>query len=126
MVRLNEAAKAVLRDAGVSQAAWARANWMADGKWCGDACGCPDSGRCMNGFHHMPDDECGCLRTLLADYLKGEGTFAEFPADTVAAAALEQPGPGVRCHGCGALPDEQHDENCPERDPGPVWPGGGE
>ena len=36
----------------------------------------------------------------------------------------DPPGPGVRCRGCGALPDEQHREECPERDPGPVWPGG--
>lgn len=79
-MKLNDDAKAVLRDAGVSQAAWARANYMADGKWTGDPCGCPDSGRCMNGYHHMPDEECGCLRTLLAEYLKGEGIFAEFPA----------------------------------------------
>jgi hypothetical protein len=52
----------------------------------------------------------------------------DLPAEeeTVAAAALEPPGPGVRCHGCGALPDEQHDEGCPERDPGPVWSGDGE
>ena len=54
-MKLNDDAKAVLRDAGVSQAAWARANYMADGKWTGDPCGCPDSGRCMNGFHHFPD-----------------------------------------------------------------------
>jgi hypothetical protein len=80
-VKLNEDAKAVLRDAGVSQAAWARANFMADGKWSGDACGCPDSGRCMNGFHHFPDDECECLRVLLESYLVGEGTFAEYPKD---------------------------------------------
>lgn len=79
MATLNEDAKTVLRDAGVSQAAWARANFMAGGRWCGDPCGCPDSGRCMNGFHHFPDDECGCLRVLLEQYLAGEGTFAEFP-----------------------------------------------
>ena len=33
----------------------------------------------VNGFHHYPDDECGCLRVLLEQYLAGEGTFAEFP-----------------------------------------------
>jgi len=78
MARLNEDAKIVLRDAGVSQAAWARANYMADGKWTGDACGCPDN-RCKDGYHHYPGDECGCLRVLLEQYLAGEGTFAEFP-----------------------------------------------
>jgi hypothetical protein len=75
-VQLNETAKAALRDAGVSQAAWARANYMSDGKWTGDACGCPDD-RCMNGFHHIGEDDCGCLPVLLEQYLAGEGTFAE-------------------------------------------------
>lgn len=31
--------------------------------------------------------------------------------------------PGLNCQGCGALPDEQHDENCAEAGTGgPVWP----
>jgi len=79
-MRLNDAAKAALRDAGVSQAAWARANYMPDGRWSGDACGCPDD-RCKDGYHHFPGEECGCLRTLLADYLVGGTfhTFAELP-----------------------------------------------
>ena len=42
MTALNANAKAALRDAGVTQAEWARANFMRDGKWCGDICGCPD------------------------------------------------------------------------------------
>ena len=79
-MKLNQDAKIVLRDAGVSQATWARANFMADGKWCGDACGSPDD-RCKDGYHHFPDDECGCLRVLLEQYLRGEGTFAEYPKD---------------------------------------------
>lgn len=66
MAKLNAAAKATLRDAGITQAAWARANFCSDGKWAGDACGCPDD-RCMDGFHHDPDEECGCLRSLLAN-----------------------------------------------------------
>jgi hypothetical protein len=69
MAALNATAKAALRDAGVSQAAWARANHSADGNWNGDACGCPDD-RCIN-HHHDAGEECGCLRTLLADYLSG-------------------------------------------------------
>ena len=77
MARLNETAKAMLRDAGISQAEWARRNWMADGKWSGDICGCPDSGRCANGYHHDGPDDCGCLPTLLAQLLAGEGFFAE-------------------------------------------------
>jgi hypothetical protein len=74
-VKLNEDAKAALRDAGVSQAAWARANYSTDDRWPGDACGCPDS-RCI-GYHHDEDEECGCLPVLLARYLNGEGFFAE-------------------------------------------------
>ena len=65
MARLNEDAKIVLRDAGVSQAAWARANFMADGKWCGDACGCPDD-RCI-GYHHDGPDDCECLPALMEE-----------------------------------------------------------
>lgn len=75
MAALNATAKAVLRDAGITQAAWARANFMADGKWWGDACGCPDD-RCMDGYHHYPDDECGCLAVLLEQLLAGEGVSA--------------------------------------------------
>ena len=80
-----------------------------------------------------------------AVYLGSGATFLSFdsPADARAVAAAcieaaeamerlaeegevlvgEAPGPGVRCQGCGALPDEQCGEECPERDPGPVWPG---
>jgi len=64
VTRLNDAARAALRDAGISQAAWARAQGFADGRWHGDACGCPDD-RCI-GFHHH-GDECGCLAVLLAE-----------------------------------------------------------
>jgi hypothetical protein len=48
----------------------------------------------------------------------GTGQFTPVGPD------YDPPGPGVRCRSCGALPDEQHREECPERDPGPVWPGG--
>ena len=64
MAKLNEDAKITLRNAGVSQAAWARAHF-ADGRWHGDACGCPDD-RCI-GYHHEARDDCGCLPALLAD-----------------------------------------------------------
>ncbi len=78
MAALNATAKATLRDAGISQSEWARRNWMADGKWSGDICGCPDSGRCANGYHHDGPDDCGCLPALLADLLAGDPyhTFA--------------------------------------------------
>jgi hypothetical protein len=65
MARLNSAAKSALRDAGVTQAAWARAHGFSDGRWHGDACGCPDD-RCI-GFHHGAAEECRCLPALLAD-----------------------------------------------------------
>jgi len=75
---LNAAAKAALRDAGISQAAWAREWFPCNGKpgdlsteigrpvWLGDACGCPDD-RCI-GYHHDAGDDCGCLRVLLDKY----------------------------------------------------------
>jgi hypothetical protein len=72
MTALNATAKATLKAADVTQAEWARANYMESGKWCGDQCGCPDD-RCANGFHHMGPDDCGCLPTLLAEYLQPEG-----------------------------------------------------
>jgi hypothetical protein len=77
---LNAAAKAVLRDAGVTQADWAR-EWfpcnavpgdrsteIGRPAWLGDACGCPDD-RCKDGFHHEPHEDCGCLGVLLNRYL---------------------------------------------------------
>ena len=65
MSALNATAKATLRACGVSQAGWARRNYFSDGKWGGDACGCPDD-RCI-GYHHDDPDDCGCLRALLDD-----------------------------------------------------------
>lgn len=68
MAKLNATAKAMLREAGISQAAWARANYMRDGKWCGDACGCADD-RCI-GYHHDADDDCGCLPATIGLYFE--------------------------------------------------------
>ena len=62
MSRLNATAKATLRDYGISQPGWARRNY-SDGKWGGDACGCPDD-RCI-GYHHDDPEDCGCLPVLL-------------------------------------------------------------
>lgn len=84
MTALNSTAKATLKAADVTQAEWARANFMRDGKWCGDICGCPDSGRCASGFHHMGEDDCGCLPTLLEQYLAGEGMFDVTRAEELA------------------------------------------
>ena len=84
MTALNAAAKATLKAADVTQAEWARANYMESGNWSGDICGCPDSGRCANGFHHMGEDDCGCLPTLLASYLAGQGIFDVTRAEELA------------------------------------------
>lgn len=62
MTTLTHQAKTALRDAGVSQAAWARQHFL-DGKWHGDRCGCPDD-RCI-GYHHDDEDDCQCLPALL-------------------------------------------------------------
>jgi hypothetical protein len=83
-MKLNDTAKATLRAVGVSQAEWARVNYMVSGNWSGDICGCPDSGRCANGFHHMGEDDCGCLGVLLEQYLAGEGIFDVTRADELA------------------------------------------
>jgi hypothetical protein len=81
MTALNATAKAALKEAGISQAAWARANYCPDGIWRGDACGCFDN-RCANGYHHVGEDDCGCLPVLIESYqrwLRGEdaGSFDE-------------------------------------------------
>ena len=78
MSGLSKNARTVLREAGVPPATWARAHYDTNGTWSGDACGCPDD-RCKDGFHHHPDQECGCLRTLLDSYVSGEGQFAGEP-----------------------------------------------
>jgi hypothetical protein len=80
MARLNTAAKSALRDAGITQAAWARTQGYSDGRWHGDACGCPDD-RCV-GFHHLKNEECGCLAALLA---------AVVPKATIAKSELAEP-----------------------------------
>jgi hypothetical protein len=70
MTALNATAKATLRAYGVSQAAWARRNFVS-GKWSGDTCGCPDD-RCI-GYHHDGPDDCGCLPALLESPAWGTG-----------------------------------------------------
>ncbi len=77
-MKLNAEARAVLAGAGMTPAAWARVLGYSGRSWGGDACGCPDD-RCMNGFHHEPQQECGCLESLLTRYLNGEESafFAE-------------------------------------------------
>ena len=63
MTTLNADAKATLREAGITQAAWIRAGGWIDGKWHGDECGCSDD-RCI-GYHHDEDEDCQCLPALL-------------------------------------------------------------
>ena len=69
MTALDPAARTALRDCGISVAAWARAQGFTDGRWHGDACGCPDD-RCA-GYHHDDDADCGCFAVLLEQYLAG-------------------------------------------------------
>lgn len=66
MAGLNAAARAAIREAGFTQAEWAAMWGYRDGEWGGDKCGCRDP-RCMDGFHHFPDGDCGCLEALLDD-----------------------------------------------------------
>jgi hypothetical protein len=73
---LGDAAKALLREHGISPSLWARANWAPAGDWTGDSCGCPDD-RCA-GHHHDAGQECGCLKVLLADFTAGKGTGGMF------------------------------------------------
>ncbi len=68
MAQLNAAALEALAAAEISVTDWARANMMGE-KWRGDICGCPDD-RCI-GFHHHGPDDCGCLPTLISEYLAG-------------------------------------------------------
>jgi hypothetical protein len=68
-MKLNEAAKDKLREAGITQAAYARSQGFRDGRWRGDACGCPDD-HCIN-YHHGANEECGCLPVLLAEVTRG-------------------------------------------------------
>lgn len=85
MTALNAAAKAAIREAGFTLAEFAKMCGYQDGKWHGDACGCTDTGRCMNGFHHFPDDECGCLRTMLDDAVAWRAATREPNEVTLAA-----------------------------------------
>lgn len=67
MPRLEPAARAYLRGVGVSQAALAR-HYFTDGRWHGDACGCPDD-RCI-GHHHESGDDCLCFPIAVREVLR--------------------------------------------------------
>ena len=98
MTVLNATAKATLRSYGVSQAALAR-RYFTDGRWHGDACGCPDD-RCI-GYHHDGPADCGCLPAVL-DEIRAERQAARrasgpFETEREARAAAHQvvaPEPG--------------------------------
>lgn len=68
MRNLNQTACDELDAAGVTPSVWARAHF-ADGRWHGDACGCPDD-RCT-GRHHDTDEPCRCITALIADRPNG-------------------------------------------------------
>jgi hypothetical protein len=61
--RLTPEAKQTIHAAGLSIVDYVRSQFP-DGEWHGDLCGCSDD-RCMDGYHHDPEDECGCLPVIL-------------------------------------------------------------
>ena len=66
-MQLNEEAQQFLDGRGISVREWAMRWQNGDTEWHGDACGCPDD-RCI-GHHHGADEPCGCIRSLVRDYL---------------------------------------------------------
>lgn len=74
MSALSTLARGEIRAHGITIAAYIR-YWegpAGNGKWRGDSCGCPDD-RCI-GYHHDPQDECGCLPVTIADVTRDLGT----------------------------------------------------
>lgn len=70
MTRLAREARDTIKywDPGViTIAGYIREHSADPPRWTGDACGCPDD-RCKDGYHHHPDDECQCLRVMLAEF----------------------------------------------------------
>jgi hypothetical protein len=72
MAKLSREAREILRYAyrggdryGYTAKEWAETTGAigADGKWCGDSCGCSDD-RCI-GYHHDETDACQCLPSLI-------------------------------------------------------------
>lgn len=75
---LNPTAIATLAVAGITPQQWIDASsygyiWPAGETptWTGDRCGCTDD-RCI-GFHHLGEDDCGCLTVLIDQYLSNNG-----------------------------------------------------
>ena len=91
MTALTKRALELLEGAGLTEQAWARANYMRSGAWCGDRCGCMDD-RCI-GYHHSGEDDCGCLPAALEDWFRGD-PYRWF--------AVKPPGPVCRIRRVGA------------------------
>jgi hypothetical protein len=89
---LTPHALAQIEAAGLTEQQWARANYSRSGTWHGDVCGCADD-RCANGFHHYGVDDCGCLPSMLSDWLDGD-PYRFF--------AIKPPGPTCRIRRVGA------------------------
>lgn len=71
MTALTPAAKEQIRDAGLTVAAYVRAQRWRDDGWWGDSCGCPDD-RCR-GYHHDDHEECRCLLEVIEHVLTEQG-----------------------------------------------------
>jgi hypothetical protein len=71
MSSMSRATIDALRAEGITRRKYVAhiAAWLTydtpDPEWHGDRCGCPDD-RCI-GFHHGPDEECGCLAVFVAE-----------------------------------------------------------
>jgi hypothetical protein len=70
MSALNRVARERIKASGLTIARYVRYHFPS-GRWGGDACGCADD-RCKDGFHHYPDEECGCLPVLIEQVFRGE------------------------------------------------------
>ena len=103
--RLEPAARSLIRDYGLTIAAYVRWAGWDDGDWHGDRCGCTDD-RCI-GFHHDEYEDCGCLPVLLADALgwTRPGFHAAKPGYPAVynggCVGITAAGPGGRCVQCG-------------------------
>lgn len=67
-IRLTRDARSILRNAGISEKRYSQFHFRTD-TWRGDACGCIDD-RCRDGYHHERWEECGCLATLVDQYVE--------------------------------------------------------
>lgn len=67
---LDHNARQELKWSDITQAEYRRHHFGPDAqRWYGDTCGCPDD-RCKDGYHHEPDEDCGCLAVTLDAYAR--------------------------------------------------------